>query len=662
MAANVPEPDDVPAAVTTDDELKAAGLPFPVVGVGASAGGLEAFTEVVSHLAKDAGLAILFVLHLEPHHKSYLAEVLGRASPLPIKEAAAEAMPVEANHIYVIRPNTDMALIDGHLTISPRSVSGQHMPIDHMFRSLAKIQKSAAVAVVLSGGGTDGVLGFRAIKAEGGITFAQHEKTAKHASMPLSAIADGNVDYVLPPREIAEQLLRLTNHPYRREVLVGERPDTGEILGEVVGALRTATGVDFSHYKRTTIQRRIERRMALRNIENVADYLALVRKEPTELQNLYRDFLICVTQFFRDPEAYEALKEKVFPKLVQGRTPDTPIRGNGKLQLVLLGHDVTDLQKIQRRLASILDNAPNAIMTMDRAGVLDTFNRTGEVLFGYATDELVGHNVKRIIPSLETLFTGTMETQGRRKDGSVFPIGCSLSEMQDGQRWFTCIVYDLTQRRELEAQILEATAAEQRRIGQDLHDEVGQELTGLSLLAANLVDSFPDGSSGEAVTAAKLLDGLKRTLRLVRQLSQGLVPLEVGPEGLRSALAELANRTCEVPGVTCTFRFSKRAAAVHGNAVATHLYRIAKEAVANALRHGKAKNIRISLTLVANASCLRIQDDGCGLKDSNGQGMGIRIMRHRADLIRGKLTVRRGPRGGTVVVCMFPEGGVKWEG
>jgi PAS domain S-box-containing protein len=317
----------------------------------------------------------------------------------------------------------------------------------------------------------------------------------------------------------------------------------------------------------------------------------------------------------------------------------------------LLGRD-TDLRRTQQRLASILDSAPNAIMTMDENGVLDASNRAGQELFGYRADELIGQNVKVIIPTLQILSTGTTETQGRRKDGSTIPIGCSLSELYDGQRWFTCIVYDLTQRRELERQILESVAAEQRRIGQDLHDEVGQELTGLSLLAANLLDSFPDRSSGEGATAVKLLEGLKRTLRLVRQLSQGLVPVEVGPEGLASALEELATRTCEVPGVTCTFRGSPRVR-VHDNTVATHLYRISKEAVTNALRHGQAKNIRITLARRGNAGNLRVQDDGVGLHEGEGIGMGMKIMRHRAELIQGKLTIRAGG-GGTIVACTFP--------
>src|SRR5262249_54889796 len=178
------------------------GPPFPVVGVGASAGGLEAFSELLKHLPGDPGLAILYAAHLEPHHKSRLPEILEKVTDLPVREVR-EGMAVEANHVYLIPPNTNMALTDGKLGLTPRSPHpGQHMPIDHLFRSLATIQKNRAIGVILSGGDTDGTLGFQAIKAEGGITIAQDEKTAMQPSMPRNAVLDGNVDYVLPPRDI----------------------------------------------------------------------------------------------------------------------------------------------------------------------------------------------------------------------------------------------------------------------------------------------------------------------------------------------------------------------------------------------------------------------------------------------------------------------------
>jgi two-component system CheB/CheR fusion protein len=300
------------------------GPPFPVVGVGASAGGLEAFSDLLRNLSEQPGLAFPFVQHLEPHRKSQLAQIIGGVTSMPVREAT-DGLPIKVDHVYILPPNTNMALTDGTLHLTAREPSrGPHMPADHLFRSLAAIHKSRAVGVILSGGGTDGTLGFQAIKAEGGITFAQDEQSARQASMPRCAVADGNVDYVLPPREIAEQLLRLREHPYTKQDKA--TPPAGDGLNHVMTVMRSRTGVDFGNYKRSTILRRIQRRMALRGLEHVEDYQKLLREDPAEVHNLYQDFLIRVTQFFRNPEAFEALKEKVFPRLIAGRSPDTPIR------------------------------------------------------------------------------------------------------------------------------------------------------------------------------------------------------------------------------------------------------------------------------------------------------------------------------------------------
>jgi two-component system CheB/CheR fusion protein len=314
-----------PAAEYSDSAAR-DGAPFPIVGVGASAGGLEAFTELLQSLPEQPGLAFLFVQHLEPYHKSQLKEILTKVTPLRVQEVS-EGMPVQANQVYLIPPGVYMALSDGALTLRPRpTVPGQNMPIDHLFRSLAEVQKSRAIGVLLSGGGTDGTLDFQAIKAEGGITFAQDERTARQSSMPRSAIADGHVDYILPPRDIAGQLARITRHPYALEPTPAVDRPTADAMHQILSLLRLTTEVDFSHYKPTTVQRRIRRRMALREVESVPQYVELLRRDTTELHTLYQDLLIRVTQFFRDPEAFEALKARVFPLITKGRTAEMPIR------------------------------------------------------------------------------------------------------------------------------------------------------------------------------------------------------------------------------------------------------------------------------------------------------------------------------------------------
>jgi two-component system CheB/CheR fusion protein len=305
------------------------GLPFLVAGVGGSAGGLEAYTELLEALPADPNLAVLVVSHLDPTQKSHLTELLGRVSKMTVREVT-EGMKVEVNHVYVIPPGTTMVLADGRLTLSPRPPrTVPHMPIDHMLRSLAAVQKSRSAGVILSGNGSDGAIALQAIKAVGGVTFAQDEASARHPGMPRAAALDGSVDHVLPPREIARELARLARHPYAEGDDAGPDPSpapTRDPVTDVLDLLRTRTGVDFAHYKQTTIRRRIMRRMALRGFQAPAEYLALLRTDAAEVQSLYQDFLIRVTQFFRDSEAFDALKEKVFPALLRGRAAAAPVR------------------------------------------------------------------------------------------------------------------------------------------------------------------------------------------------------------------------------------------------------------------------------------------------------------------------------------------------
>jgi two-component system CheB/CheR fusion protein len=304
----------------------APGLSFPVVGIGASAGGLEAVTQLLETLPPNPGLALVVVMHLDRHVKSELPAILGRVTPLPVR-AADEGAKIEANHVYVGPAGASVLVADGSLTLSPRPPRGVHMPIDHLFRSLAEAQKSRSIGVILSGEGTDGAIGFQAIKAEGGITFAQDGQSARHDSMPRSAVVAGYVDYVLPPEQIARELTRIARHAYAVEAApVDAAGGKAEAVEQIISLVRSSTDVDFTHYKRTTIQRRIQRRMALRGIESPDEYLQVLRKDSAELNGLYGDFLIRVTQFFRDPDAFEALKEKVFPALVLNRQPGSPIR------------------------------------------------------------------------------------------------------------------------------------------------------------------------------------------------------------------------------------------------------------------------------------------------------------------------------------------------
>jgi len=300
-------------------------LPFPVVGIGASAGGQEAVTQLLEHLPANPGMAIILVVHLDPHHESMLSSILARHCRLRVREAA-NAMAVEVDALYVIPPNTSMTLRDGHIGLRPRA-PGPHMPIDTLFRSLAAVQHNLAIGVVLSGGGTDGTLGLHEISVEG-IAFAQDEHTARHDAMPRSAIAAGCVDFILSPADIARELLRIVRHPFAARPPASDKAaaEEGSDLHGLYAVLRSTLNIDFTHYKKTTISRRVQRRMALRNIDQLADYVRLLADDAAEVRALAQDLLIRVTRFFRDPASYQALHDTVFPRLLRERVAQDPLR------------------------------------------------------------------------------------------------------------------------------------------------------------------------------------------------------------------------------------------------------------------------------------------------------------------------------------------------
>jgi two-component system, chemotaxis family, CheB/CheR fusion protein len=271
--------------------------------------------------------------HLDPTHESILTELLAKATRMPVIEVQ-DGDAVAPDHVYVIPRNTRMAIEGGVLRLRPRQEGrGPHRPIDSFLQSLAEDRSARAIGVILSGTATDGTLGLEAIKSEGGITFAQDPKSAKFDSMPRSAIAAGCVDLILNPEEIAEELARISRHPYvvpatvaKPDVEETEQPAGKNGLNKILTLLRRTTGVDFSLYKTNTLQRRVRRRMILNKMDGLEEYAQYLRENAAEVENLYQDILINVTSFFRDPEAFEILKEKIFPRLIERRTPDEPVR------------------------------------------------------------------------------------------------------------------------------------------------------------------------------------------------------------------------------------------------------------------------------------------------------------------------------------------------
>jgi len=290
---------------------------FPIIGIGASAGGLAAFEAFFSGIPDtDTGMAFILVQHLDPDHKSLLSELIRRYTSMKVFEVE-DGMTVQPNCTYIIPPNRKMAFMNGTLQLlEPSAPRGQRLPIDFLFKSLAQDQHERAVGIVLSGTGSDGSLGIRSIKGEGGLVIAQSPETSEFDGMPCNAIATGLVDYELAPAKMASQLIKYTSH------IFGEKPYpvVGSVnveveLKKIFILLRAKTTHDFSQYKENTINRRIQRRMAVNQIETIKGYIKYIQENSEELNLLFRDLLIGVTNFFRDPKTFEALEKKIIPKL-----------------------------------------------------------------------------------------------------------------------------------------------------------------------------------------------------------------------------------------------------------------------------------------------------------------------------------------------------------
>jgi two-component system CheB/CheR fusion protein len=303
---------------------------FPVVGVGASAGGLEAFTELVRGLPARPDVAFVLVQHLDPKHESMLVSIISRETKLPVVEVRS-GMVANPNQIYVTPPDADMEISGGVLRLLSRTqVGGRHLPIDSFFRSLAADQRTCAIGVILSGTASDGVEGLKAIKTEGGITFAQEPNSAKYADMPRNAIDSGSVDFVFSPGDIARELAKIGRNPqaalYRSSHEEEVLPAAGDGLQKIFTLLRRTTGIDFSGYKPGTINRRIARRMLLHKVDKLEAFVDLLRRDPTEVQTLCQDLLINVTSFFREPDVFEALRTTIFPRILKTKPRDVPVR------------------------------------------------------------------------------------------------------------------------------------------------------------------------------------------------------------------------------------------------------------------------------------------------------------------------------------------------
>lgn len=366
--------------MTTSGKILSPNL-FPVVGVGASAGGLEAFKKLLQAIPADSGMAYVLVQHLLPTHESLLPELLQKVTTIPVLEISDD-IKVEPNHIYILPSNKMMVANDGVLQLSPRiTKKGEpNLPIDLFFTSLAQVHQNEAIGVVLSGTGSDGTKGLKAIKEHGGITLAQNQTSAAYEGMPNSAVHAGVVDFVLLPEEIPQKLLDITRIIGKESLL---QEQTADVFRQILSLLRIRKGTDFTYYKQTTIRRRILRRMALNKNEQPAHYLTHLREHKEEQDALYQDLLIPVTSFFRDPKIFFILCETIFPLITDSKASDEPIRiwvagcSTGEEAYSMAMCLTEFLGENKRRIQLFASDLSEPAITKARAGVYSTIETEG---------------------------------------------------------------------------------------------------------------------------------------------------------------------------------------------------------------------------------------------------------------------------------------------
>ncbi len=309
----------------SENHLKISEKPsFPVVGIGASAGGVEAVTELFKHIPSDIGMAFIYIQHLAPKQESMLTDILSRSTEMRVV-TASDGTVILPNHVYVTPPAAIITLEAGKLKLSTKSEKF-HYPIDSFLMSLAQEYKGRAIGIVLSGTGSDGTEGLRAIYVEGGVTIVQLAESARYRDMPNSALEQGVVHFALAPDAIANKLVAISAHPYiAREEPVAELQEDKNYK-TILSLLKLKFGVDFSKYKENTINRRISRRMLIRKVEKLSDYITLLRAEPEELQALHNDMLIGVTNFFREPDAFKPVCSKLLPEIIGNKASEESIR------------------------------------------------------------------------------------------------------------------------------------------------------------------------------------------------------------------------------------------------------------------------------------------------------------------------------------------------
>ncbi|MEO8147791.1 MAG: CheR family methyltransferase [Bacteroidia bacterium] len=379
---------------------------FPIVGIGASAGGLDAFKRFLKAVPEDSGMAYVLVQHLDPSHESLLPEILARVTKIPVNEIT-EDIHLAPDHIYVIPSNKTLTSIDGVLKLAPRSGIKTNLAIDVFFKSLAEVHQSLAAGVVLSGTASDGTLGLKAIKAHGGITFAQDQQSAAYGDMPQNAVNAEVVDFVLPPEEIPGKLLQIMHTFKKGRGSEEDIPKDDEAAyKQIILVLSKLRGVDFTYYKQTTIRRRITRRMAINKKEKLVEYLKFLRNDKAEQDALFQDVLIPVTSFFRDPKTFQAVTETVFPALLKNKSTGNTIRiwvagcstGEEVYSLTIALHEFLGKNLPGMQIQIFASDISEPAITKARSGIYhksELENVSDTILKKYFTKNNGGYQVNR---------------------------------------------------------------------------------------------------------------------------------------------------------------------------------------------------------------------------------------------------------------------------
>jgi signal transduction histidine kinase/PAS domain-containing protein len=703
-----------PVAQKSRSKVPKKNLSCPIVGIGGSAGGFEAAMELLRHLPPTTGMAFVIVQHLDPHHASRLPKLLGKVTTMPVVELREPTTP-RPNTVYVQPPNECVIVKDGALNLIPRTQQ-LNLAIDHFFESLAEERGSRAIGVILSGSGTDGTAGLRAIKAAGGLTFAQSEESAKFDAMPRSAIRAGFVDAALPPREIAQEIRRVADHPYirwpmadgesakTRKEIYPEADDLGhpqpliEIRkklerdnrwsGELVHtckdgtkvvvisrwsldrdaqggpALILETNTDISDWKRVEPQTAVN--LAVTRI--LSESPALTDAVPRILQTICKTLGWDVGAFWtpepdgrmlRCRNVWESSVGK-FRKFNAASMKLTLSPGVG-----LPGRVWSNLKAAWVPDVTRGNNFPRSSVAAGE-GLHGSF--AFPISFGkkfLAVMECLSSEIREPDEDLLKTFASIGSQIGqfiqRKRTEEALQKSKEVLEKRVRQRTRELHVAnkgledEIERRKGLEGEILAVSDREQQRLGQELHDGLCQHLTAVAFMARSVALRLKNHRVIDPNDLEKIAELVNNAAADTRNLSRALHRIDVDAAGLVEALQDLVDR--EIWKIPCRLQV-RPSFRIENNVAAAHLYRIAREAVINANKHAQAREIVIKLERSQQGMVLRVTDDGVGFTNDPKlkPGLGYHIMNYRARLIGGRLKIERPKKGGTCVSCYFPDG------